>query len=863
MSKDYLNYDHKRIESQWQKKWKSTNLYAADNKKSEKYYSLVELTYSSGDLHIGHWFSWTAPDVFARFQRMRGKNVLFPVGGFDSFGLPAENAAIKHSIHPRDWTNKNIKNMRKQFSSIGPSFDWKKEVITSEPGYYRWTQWLFLQLYKNNLAYRAKALSNWCPKCQTVLANEHVVNGCCWRHTDTVVLQRQVDQWFFRITKYADRLIWPEKPKVDWPQSIIEGHNKWIGKKEGITITYKVGGTKETISCWTSRPDTNFGATFIVLAPDHPQVLSLTTKQNLQSVKKYIEIAKKRTQRERLIEAREKTGQFTGSYAINDLNGQMLPIWISDFVLMEVGSGAVVGVPGHDRRDFEFAKKFHLPVKRVVIGKDGNKSEIFTINEVQEEEGRMVNSGFLDGLDIHEATTKIMDYLEKKGWGKRKTYYHLRDWSISRQRYWGAPVPIIYCNNCWQTRNSKDLSINLKEGIDYAILDDGVQYIIHPVPEKDLPVNLPYKVDYTPTGKPPLATSASFIKTKCPVCGKYARRETETLDTYVDSAWYFLRYPTPSYNKGPFDPKFVNDWLPLEVYFGGSEHILGHTLYARFITKVLHDLGYLKFDEFAKKRINHGIILGPDGYRMSKSRGNVVNPDIEVEKYGGDAVRVYLCFMGPHEQGAPWSREGIEGTHRFLKRVWNLLTEYKDLVIIEKEDALKVLKTQHKVIQKVTKDIEGMHFNTAVAALMEFLNLLYDKVGVNNSDSEKSLHRSNIRCAEWDAAVETLVLLLAPFAPHITEELWVNVLKKDFSVHKQPWPKFDPDLIKEEKVTIPVQVNGKLRGTIVVDAEESENKVKVVETAKNDDKIAKWLSGEVKKVIFVPRKLLNFVVGEG
>lgn len=910
-------YNHTAIEKKWQKIWRKEKIYASSPKSQNNYYLLVELTYTSGDLHMGHWFAWCAPDAFARMKRMQGNNVLFPVGGFDAFGLPAENAAIKHGIHPRDWTYENIKKMRKQFEKMGPSFDWDKEVITSDRDYYRWTQWLFLKLFKKGLAYRGKVWSNWCPECKTVLANEHVQNGCCWRHTSTPVEQKLVDQWLFKITDYADRLIWPRNPKVDWPQAALEGQNNWIGRKEGINISYEIEGLEEKITVWTSRPDTNFGATFVVLAPEHEFVSKILrgeikcSEKTRKDIQDYVNTSKRKLERERLVETKDKSGVFTGFYAINRLNNEKLPIWISDFVLSSVGTGAIVGVPGHDKRDFEFATKFGLPVKRVVVGPDGDRDEIKKPQQVLEEGGTMINSGFLNGMDSHKAVQKMMDYLEKKGWGKRAVNYHLRDWSVSRRRYWGAPVPIIYCRYCWHNRrkSEKDKGQSLKEGVDFATLDDGKKYVIHPVPESDLPVTLPEKVDYMPTGKAPLATAKDWIKVKCPVCGSEAKRDVETLDTYVDSSWYFFRYPSPKYDKGPFDPKIIKKWMPIKVYFGGPEHILGHTLYARFITKFLYDQGLINFEEFALKRFHHGVILGPDGFRMSKSRGNVVNPDEQVKKFGADAVRLYINFLGPHEKGGAWKTEGIEGSYRYLTRVWRLITNYKDLAIVDEEDARRIFSMQHRTIKKVTEDIEILHTHTAIAALMEFTNLLDEvakksqlsipgsqpsgnsqsdvsqpvlreekrKKGKLETDDQELKEEKRIRCAEWDSALRTLLLLLAPFAPHMTEELYQQYYagnsefgarnskqitnRKFSSIHLKTWPKFEAELIKEEVVSIVVQVNGKLRATLEIEAENSKLEEKVIEAARQNENVAKWLEDKrVVKEVFVPGKLINFVI---
>jgi len=746
-----------QIEKKWQRIWKKENLYKSYNSKPEKFYLLVELAYSSGDLHIGHWFGWTAPDVYARFQRMRGKNVLFPVGGFDSFGLPAENAAIKRGVDPETWTNTNINTMRKQFESLGPSFDWDCEVVTSSPEYYKWTQWLFLKLYEHGLVYRSKAFANWCPECKTVLANEHVESGCCWRHPGTPVVQKKVAQWFVKITDYADRLIWPEKPKVDWPKEHVLGQNNWIGRKEGALIKFKKDNGGE-IEVFTTRPETLNAATFIAIA-DEKLGDSGTGERN-------------------------KIGVFTGEYAINPLNGRKMPIWKANYVAADYGTGAVMGVPAHDERDMEFANKYNIDI-----------------------------------VDLKP---------EKNNFGVKHVSYHLRDWSVSRHRYWGAPVPIIYCDKCGTV----------------------------PVPYEDLPVVLPKNVDYTPRGKPPLATASEWLRVLCPKCNGPAEREAETLDTFVDSSWYFLRYPDSKNKNEPFDKKIINEWLPIKVYFGGREHVHGHTLYARFITKFLHDLGYLNFDEFAQKRINHGIVLGPDGQKMSKSRGNVVNPDAEVDKYGADAVRMYLCFMGPHEQAAPWQREGVEGMSRFIKRLWKLLSEYNDNVAVSESDSRELIVKTNKTIKKVTKDIEEFHFNTPIAAIMELVNKMYEIIGKQNTRrSEK-----DIRCAEWDFAIETLTKLVAPFAPHIAEEVWRVVLGKKESVHISEWPKYKEELVTDEEVDIAVQVNGKFRALIRVYSEDINNRNLIESKAKEIAAVKKWIGGKNYKTVFVSGKLINFVI---
>ncbi len=857
MSKSII-YDHTKVEKKWQEVWFKEKIYKP-KRNNENYYLLVELAYTSGNLHMGHWFAWTAPDIYARLKRMQGKNVLFPVGGFDAFGLPAENAAIKHGIHPKDWTYANIENMRKQFRTMGPSFDWDSEVITCEPEYYKWTQWLFIKLFEKGLAYKKEVWSNWCPECKTVLANEHVVEGCCWRHTSTKVFQKKVKQWLFRITDYADRLIWSENPKVDWPKAARDAQNNWIGRSEGVNIKFKVKNTDSQIDVFTTRPETIFGATFLVLAPEHPLVLKVTTSQNKQKVSKYIKESLSKLERKRLEEIEEKTGVFTGSYAINPLTKRDLPIWVADFVLGSYGKGAIMGVPAHDKRDWGFAEKYGLPIKKVI--KAGDSEEFY------EGEGKMFNSGKYSGIDSIRARKLITNYILKNHLGEKSVQYHLRDWTISRQRYWGVPIPMIFCLRCKKMRRSwftKNKTKNLRL--------DWEHYGWYPVDYKDLPVILPNDVDYTPTGKPPLATAREWMRAYCPGCGSLAEKEVETMDTYVDSSWYFFRYPNPRYEKGPFDPKVINSWMPIKIYFGGPEHILGHTLYARFITKFLYDLGLIKFDEFALKRFHHGVILGPDGYRMSKSRGNVVNPDEQVRKFGADAVRVYIAFLGPHDKGGTWKTEGIEGSYRFLRKIWRFFNTFRDIYVSENE-AREILVTMHKTIKKVTEDIEKLQTNTALAAIMEFYNLLYRKARAKTKEAKNSNFQrvKKVRCAEWEEAIRTLCLLLAPFAPHMTEEIYQRFFavnkysdsqktKKFNSVHLKTWPKFIPELILEDKVVLAIQVNGKLRTTLKVGADEVDKRERIIMLARKNPRVRKWLKGkEIKKEIYVAGKVVNFV----
>lgn len=757
-----------KIEAKWQEKWASDKLYEADlgsQDSREKYYNLVELPYPSGDLHLGHWFAFVPPDAHARYQRMKGKNVLFP-NGFDAFGLPAENAAIKHGIHPKDWTMKNIETMKKQFSTMGTMIDWTHTAITCEPDYYRWNQWIFLKMYEKGIAYRGKTLSNWCPKDQTVLANEHIENGKCWRCGE-VVEQKEVEQWFLKITQFADDLIWENTDEklsngVDWPKSVREAQNNWIGRSEGMLLKFKLKSGDGDIEAFTTRPDTTDGATFMVIAPEHP----FAKKIDDQKVKDYIKEASRKTELERK-EEKIKTGVFTNEYAINPVTGREIPIWISDYVLVGYGTGAIMAVPFADARDKEFAEKFDLPIE----------------------------------------PTSFKAAPE----GERRVNYHLRDWSISRQRYWGTPVPIIHCE--------KDGMVS--------------------VPEDQLPVELPYEVDFTPTGKPPLATATDWLNVKCSKCGGEAKRDAETLDTFFDSAWYYYRYLSPGYITKPFDIEIVKKMMPVDVYFGGGEHTLGHTLYARFFTKFFKELGLVAFDEFSLKRIQHGVILGPDGNRMSKSRGNVVNPDDIVKEFGTDTVRVYLCFMMPYiATTAPWSPGAISGIYRFLKRVWDL-SEKVGESSLSGDDEFQLNKT----IKKVGEDLENIHFNTAVSSLMEWLNYLSAKKVIST--------------VEYD----TFLKLLAPFAPHITEEIWQSLHSGAISLHKEAWPEFDKNKIFSQKINIAVQINGKLRGTVEIEANDVGNQPQIEEKAKADHNISNHLKDkEIKKIIYVSGKILNFVI---
>lgn len=803
MMKKYLPAE---IEPKWQKKWEEMEIYASDLSKPRKFYALAEFPYPSGDLHMGHWFTFSGADFYARLKRMQGFNVFFP-NGFDAFGLPAENAAIKHHIHPQDWTMSNIDRMRRQFASMGGSFTFDHEVITATPQYYKWNQWIFLQMFKKDLAYRGKYLSNWCNVCQTVLANEGVEAGTCWRcHSE--VVQKEVDQWFLTITSYAERLLWLEEISVDWPKALRDAQNSWIGKSEGILIKFPNTSSQTSLEVFTTRPDTLFGVTFIAISPEHPLLGSFVSSQQKELVANYQRSAAKKSELERK-ENKEKSGVFLGSSVNHPLTDEPIPLWVADYVLASYGTGAVMGVPAHDQRDFEFAKKHGLQIKEV-ISPQTNSLRKDQLQQAYEGEGVLVNSKSYNEMTSQQAKDTISDYLVKHQLGTSITYYHLHDWSISRQRYWGTPIPIIYCDKCQ----------------------------IVPVPEEELPVELPYDVDYTPQGKPPLASNEEWLKVKCPKCGSWGRRESETMDTFIDSSWYFFRYLDPKLNTAPFDKELARKIMPVDVYFGGAEHTLGHTLYARFFTKFLHDLGLTDLEEFAAKRVNHGVVLGSDGYRMSKSRGNVVNPDEEVKKFGADTIRVYLAFFMPYEATGPWIPERIWGAYRFLERVWKLFEK-----VTETKPGKKDLELLNKTIRKVEKDIESIKFNTAVAALMEWLNHLSRKAAVSNEE------------------YKTLLLLLVPFAPHITEELWqmLGCSPAGESIHQQSWPKFDSKLLEEEVIVV-VQVNGKVRDQLIIEKGLGKKQQEVENLAKLCPKVQKFLEGrEVKNTVYVPGKVLNFV----
>jgi len=807
------------IEKKWQQRWAEDRLYeVTDESAKPKWYALTMFPYTSGDLHIGHWYAMAPSDVHARFKRMQGYNVLHPMG-FDAFGLPAENAAISRGIHPFIWTMQNIDNMRRQLRSIGAIYDWSREVITCLPDYYKWTQWLFLKLYENGLAYRGKAPVNWCPRCQTVLANEQVVDGFCER-CGAAVSRRDLEQWFFRITKYADELM--EHNNIDWPERIRVMQRNWVGRSVGTEISFALdhpGVEEKEIRVFTTRPDTTFGVTFMVLAPEHPLVAELTSPDKKAEVEQYVVRSRRQTEVERLTTEREKDGVFIGAYVVNRLNGERVPIWIADYVLLSYGTGAVMGVPAHDERDFAFAKRYNLPI-RVVIAPPGWRGE--ELEQAYTEPGVMVNSGQFDGLPSQQGMEAVSDFLEEKGWGKRTVTYRLRDWLISRQRYWGAPIPIIYCPNCG----------------------------IVPVPEEDLPVLLPEDAEFKPTGESPLKYCEQFVNTTCPRCSAPARRETDTMDTFMCSSWYFLRYASPNCDNAPFDADQMKYWLPVDLYTGGAEHAVMHLFYARFFIKALRDMGLVDFGEPFTRLFNQGVII-VERQKMSKSRGNVITPDEYVSELGADAVRAYLMFVAPWEQGGEWNDSGISGTSRWLNRVWNLVTGGYSERVVDRvsgdKERRQLSRITHQTIRKVTQDLERLRFNTMIAALMEFTNYLarVKEVGAVVSSA-------------WEEAIDTLLLLLAPTAPHLAEELWQQ-RGHSYSIHNQSWPKWDEELAKDEEITLVVQVNGKLRDRIVAPASITEAEAR--QAALESQRVKAYLEGkEVINTIYVPGRLVNLVV---
>ncbi len=801
-------YDATPIEQKWRTRWEESGLYRTDLTLASgrpKFYNLMEFPYPSAEgLHIGHVYTYGGADTNGRFQRMRGHEVFEPMG-FDAFGIHTENYALKIDTNPMRLTARTTRRYREeQLSRIGAMFDWMHSVDTSQPAYYRWTQWLFLQLYKAGLAVRKKAAVNWCPTCLTVLANEQVIDGRCER-CETPVVQRELTQWFFTITDYADRLL-DNLEKLDWPEESKRRQSNWIGRSEGAELIFTVADTGETIPVFTTRPDTIFGGTYAVLAPEHPLVERITTPDRRADVAAYVERARNETEIERTNTEREKTGVFTGAYAINPATGGRMPIWIADYVLVQYGTGAVGGVPAHDKRDYEFARLFGLPTVEVVASEAGIAEAVYT------GPGILVNSGQFDGMPSEEAKGAIVAWLGERGLAKPRVTYRLRDWLISRQRYWGPPIPIIYCP---------------KDGI-------------VPVPEDQLPVLLPKVEDFHPTGtgKSPLASVPSFVNTTCPICGGPAERETDVSDTFLDSSWYFLRYPCTEWDDRPFDRERLEHWLPVDMYFGGKEHVVMHHLYARFVTMVLHDMGYLPFEEpFTRLRL-HGFVT-KDGAKMSKSRGNVINPDEYIARIGADAFRAYMLFMGPFDQDNDFRDMNLVGVTRYVERVWRLVTDPAPA-----GGAGVEMRPLHQAIKRVTEELGGYQYHTAIAALMEYTNW----IGAN---------RDAFTAAQYGETLRVLTLMLAPVMPFLAEELWERQGKL-YSVHQQSWPAWDEELAKELEIVIPVQVNGKVRDRLTVAPGTSEATLRGKALA--SPRVREYLGGrEPKKVIVVPGRMVNIV----
>ena len=812
-------YDPATIEKKWQKIWEESRLYEVDrDPERPKWYHVTMYPYPSGDLHIGHWYAMTPSDAAARFRRMRGYNVLFPMG-FDAFGLPAENAAIKRGIHPYTWTMANMQRMKQQMRTMGAMFDWTREVVTCVPEYYRWNQWMFLQFYRHGLAYRANAAVWWCPHCQTVLANEQVIAGRCER-CDTEVIRRDLEQWFYRITHYADELL--SYDGIEWPERVRTMQRNWIGRSEGARVRFRAE-SGDDIEVFTTRPDTLWGATFMVLAPEHPLVATLTTDDRRDEVTAYVEQARRQSEIERTSTEKEKTGVFLGSYAINPVNGERVPLWIADYVLTGYGTGAIMAVPAHDQRDFEFARKFDLPIV-VVIQPEGERLDATSMFEAFAGEGVMVNSDRFDGTATAggEAVKSVIGWLEENEIGRGEVTFRLRDWLISRQRYWGTPFPIIYCDTCG----------------------------VVPVPEDQLPVVLPEDAEFTPTGQSPLITHEAFVNVPCPTCGGPARRETDTMDTFVDSSWYMYRYLSPHNDQVPVVRDEADYWAPLDQYTGGIEHAILHLLYARFFTKAMRDIGLLDFGEPFLRLFNQGMILGEDNEKMSKSRGNVVDPDDLVANLGADIVRLFLMFIGPWDQGGPWNSRNIAGVERFVRRTWTVVmdTVNNPIDVSDEDRELELRRITHRTIRAVTEDLAAFRFNTMIARLMEMVNELMPR-------KDQDIARTRA----WRESIESLALMLAPSTPHLAEELWEQ-LGGPFSVHTQSWPEFDPELATEETIDLVIQVNGKLRDRVQVPVGTPE--ARAIELATSSERVQEFTKGrQIRRVIFVPDRLVNVVVG--
>jgi len=823
------SYDFAKIEKKWQQIWEENKAFKVEeNPEKPKYYNLEMFPYPSGNLHMGHVRNYAIGDVIARYKTMNGFNVLHPMG-WDSFGLPAENAAIKNGIHPAKWTYANIDNMRRQLKSLGLSYDWDREVTTCKPDYYKFTQWMFLQLYKKGLAYKKEAFVNWCPSCQTVLANEQVVDGACER-CDSIVEKKKLEQWFFKITDYAQRLLDDLELLTGWPEKVKTMQKNWIGRSEGCEFNLAIEGRQETLTVFTTRPDTIFGVTFMVLAPEHPLVKTIsqgTTQE--EAVKEFVHRMQFVNEVTRTAADTEKEGVFTGAYAINPLSGERIPIWTANYVLMDYGTGAIMAVPAHDQRDFAFARKYNLPVKVVIKNENSPADGDMMTEAYAGEEGFMVNSGPFDGLSVAEGKKRIIAALEEKGVGKKTINYRLRDWLISRQRYWGAPIPVVYCEECG----------------------------IVPVPEEQLPVLLPENVEFKPNGESPLKYVEDFCQTSCPACGKPARRETDTMDTFVCSSWYFARYCDPHNRNIPFSREKADYWMAVDQYIGGVEHAILHLMYARFFTKFMQDNHLLSCSEPFTRLLTQGMVL-KDGSKMSKSKGNVVSPEDIINTYGADTARLFILFAAPPERDLEWSDQGVEGAYRFLNRIWRLVCECSELDLkanpsqglADLTEADKNLRRKtHATIKKVSEDIEERYnFNTAISAIMELSN------AINSYRSDKN----QINPAVLKEAVDNLLILLSPITPHICEELW-KISGHSGYIYQQPWPKYDANALLQEEIEIAIQINGKVKERINIPAELSTTEVEKL--ALQNSKVQALVAGKnVAKVIVVPKKLVNIVI---
>ncbi len=826
--KDSGRYDFATIEARWQKNWLSENTFkATEDQERKKYYLLEMFPYPSGRIHMGHVRNYTIGDVIARFKRMRGFNVLHPMG-WDAFGLPAENAALKHDTQPAKWTYENIAYMKNQLQRMGFSYDWDRELATCGPEYYRWEQLFFIKMYEKNLVYRKLTAVNWCESCQTVLANEQVIDGQCWR-CDNHVLPKDMHGWFFRITDYADELLAECDNLTGWPEKVLTMQRNWIGKSIGAEIAFPVENSDQVLKIFTTRPDTIFGATFMSIAPEHPLVALSQHTAEAEKVAEFANRTKIARKQQKPDEELEKEGIFIGHYCINPFNGDRIPIYAANFVLMEYGTGAVMAVPAHDQRDFEFAQKYKLPV-RIVIQPEGELLAPESLSAAYEAPGVLINSAQFNGMESEDAKSAITRFAEEKGFGKGTTTYRLRDWGISRQRYWGTPIPMIHCSTC------------------------GVQ----PVPEQDLPVVLPLDAKPDKSGRSPLHTLESFYRTKCPACGGDAKRETDTMDTFVESSWYFARYACPDFTEGPLDRPRADYWLPVDQYIGGVEHAILHLLYARFFTKVLRDLKYISTGEPFTNLLTQGMVI-KDGAKMSKSKGNVVDPDKLITEYGADTVRLFSLFAAPPERDLEWSDQGVEGASRFLNRVYRFIENNRDILTTSPDSLPDELDAQsralhrktHQTIRKVTQDLENdFHFNTAISAVMELTNMLL------SLSSEESEHV--ISPAVINEAVKAILLLLYPMTPHFCSELWEISGQQELLADKI-WPSFNPESAKEDEITIVVQVNGKVRSRLAVSPETDDEALK--ELALQDDKVQKFVGAKpIRKVIVVPKKLVNVVV---